>query len=121
MITRILEPIDYHRLTGTEAEAVIARLTDAARVVVVEDEGQIVGCHVLQPIVHAECLWIHPAYRKKTGVGRRLWAAVQREVREHFGARAFATAALSDEVRLLLMHVKAVKLDGDHYMVPVEG
>lgn len=121
MITRILPAAEYGRLVGTEAETVIASLTDTARVVVVEADGEIVGCHVLQPVVHAECLWIHPAHRKTSGVGRRLWRAVQREVLEHYGARAFATAALSDEVRGLLAHVHAVKLDGDHYMVPVEG
>lgn len=121
MTARILPPEEWARLAGTEAELLIPMLTDASRVVVVELDGQIVGCHVLQVILHAECLWVHPAHRGKASVARRLWAAVQREAREHFGVRAFATAAVSDEVRDLLAHVGAVKVAGDHYMVPVKG
>lgn len=121
MTTRILPPTEWPRLVGTEAEAAIASLTDAARVIVVEHDGAIVGCHLLQPVLHAECLWIHPDYRKRASVGRRLWAHVQRTARDHFQVRWFATSAMSDEVRTLLRHVGAVHLDGDHYMVPVGG
>ena len=32
-----------------------------------------------------------------------------------------ATTAISDDIRRLLEHVQATKLDGDHYMVSVEG
>jgi N-acetylglutamate synthase-like GNAT family acetyltransferase len=119
MTTRILPPAEYPRLVGTEAATIWPQLTDAARVVVVEHDGAIVGCHVLQPVLHAECLWIHPDHRGKTSTPRRLWRAVQRVVREDFGAAWFATAACSDDVRGLLAHVGAVKVDGDHYMVPV--
>jgi N-acetylglutamate synthase-like GNAT family acetyltransferase len=119
--TRILPREEWPRLVGTEAETVWPQLTDAARVVVVEHDGAIVGCHLLQPVLHAECLWIHPDYRKRASVARRLWAAVQQAARQHFQARWFATGAASDEVRALLAHVGAVRVDGDHYMVPVGG
>ena len=119
MTTRILPPEEWWRLADTEAADVVQSFSDAARVVVVEVDGVIVGCHVLQPILHAECLWVHPAHRGKAGVARRLWAGVQAEAREHFGVRAFATAAVSDAVERLLDHVGATKLPGSHYMVPV--
>jgi len=32
-----------------------------------------------------------------------------------------ATTVISDDIRRLLEHVQATKLDGDHYMVSVEG
>lgn len=120
MTSRVLPPGEWDQLIGTEAELLIPLLTEDSRVVVVERDGQVVGCHVLQVILHAECLWIHPDHRGKSSVARRLWAAVQQEAREHFGVRAFATAAVSDEVRDLLAHVGAVKVPGDHYMVPVK-
>ncbi len=118
MTTRVLEPHEYSLLAHLEAGVLVAHLTDAARVIVVEDGGQILGCHVLQPILHAEGLWIHPDHRGRVSVARRLWGAVQRQAREHFGVDWFATGAVTDDVCRLLEHVGAVKLP-DHYMVPV--
>lgn len=121
MTTRVLDVDEYDLLIGTEADAILPLLTDDSRVVVVEHQGQVVGCHVLQRCLHAECLWIHPDHRGKASVARRLWAGVQREVREHFGARAFLTAAVSDDVRHLLEHVGATRVEADQYVVPVKG
>lgn len=118
MTSRVLPPAEWPRLAGTEAEGFVAHLTDAARVVVVEHDGAIVGCHVLQPVLHAEGLWIHPEYRKKASVARRLWSTVRQTARETFGVQWVATGAASDDIRGLLEHVGAVKLP-DHYMVPV--
>lgn len=105
-------------MRDTEAAVFVPTLTDAARVVVVEHDHAIVGCHILQPILHAEGLWVHPDHRKRAGVARRLWTSVQQTAREHFGATFFATGAASPEVCRLLEHVGAHRLI-DHYMVPV--
>ncbi len=121
MTARILPPEEWPRLAGTEAETIWPQLTSAARVVVVEQDGQIIGCHLLQPVLHAECLWVHPDHRGRSSVARRLWRAVQQAVRDEFGVTWFATDACSDDVRALLAHVGAVKLESDHYMVPVGG
>ncbi len=121
MTTRILERDEWPRLAGTEAETVWPHFSDQTRVVVVEHEGQIIGCHALVAVLHAECLWIHPEHRKKTSAARRLWSAVKTEARETFGARWLMTGAVSDDVRGLLAHVGAVKVEMDHYMVPLEG
>jgi ribosomal protein S18 acetylase RimI-like enzyme len=120
MTSRILPPEEWSRLAGTEADAVWEQLPASACVVAVEDDGVIVGCHVLVPVLHAECLWIHPEYRKRSSVARRLWSAVQREAIDRFGAFGFQTAAVDDHIRGLLSHVGAVPLPGDHYMVPVK-
>lgn len=120
MIARILDSSEWHRLEGTEADTVWRDIPPAACVVVVEHEGEIVGCHVLVPVLHAECLWIHSDYRKRSSVGRRLWAAVKQEAMNRFGAVGFQTAAVDDEVRGLLDHVGGVPIPGDHYMVPLK-
>ena len=119
MTTRVLPVEEWSRLAGTEAGGL--DIPHAARVVVVEDGGAIVGCHILVPVLHAECLWIHPAHRGRSSVARRLWAAVRREVSNHFQVGAFATAAASDDVRRLLDHVGATRIEADFYMVPVRG
>lgn len=119
MTTRILPPEEWHRLNGTEAEAVWAQF-DPARVtvLVVESEGAIVGTWVLMNVLHAECLWIAPAHRGRTAVARRLWAFMQRTARA-IGVPAVATAALTDDVRRLLDHVGATKVPGDHYAMRI--
>jgi len=121
MTTRVLPPSEYPRLAGTEAETIWPLLTAVGCVVVVEDGDQIVGCHVLQPVLHAECLWIHPDHRKRSSAARRLWQAVQATIRERFKASSFATMACSDDIRALLAHVDAVRVPGEAYVVRVGG
>lgn len=120
MTSRILPPEEWERLDGTEAETIWPMLDRAkTQIVVVEQDGEIVGCHVLLLVLHAECLWVHPAHRGKSSVARRLWAAVQQTARDTFRVRTIATAACSDEVRELLRHVGAVTLPGTHHVIPV--
>ncbi len=118
MTRRILPPEEYVRLVGTGAESLIQKLTDAARVIVVEQDGQIVGCETFQPVLHGEGLWIHPDYRGRSSVARHLWAGIRETVRECFGVGWFATGADSPQICELLEHVGALKLC-EHYMVPV--
>lgn len=115
MTSRILPPDEWPKLTGTEAETVWPLLNPAqAHVLVVEDGSVIVGCWVLMPVLHAECLWIADAHRGKASVARRLWTGMRR-LALSLGVSTVATAAISDDVRGLLDHVGAVKVPGDHY------
>ena len=118
--TSVLPVEELSRLEKTDAGIPWERLGPSAKVVVVAREGEIVGCHALVPVLHAECLWVHPEYRGKTSVPRRLWNAIRSTAREEFGVQSFATAAMTDDIRRLLDHVQATKLDGDHYLVSVE-
>ena len=117
MVTRILPPDEWPRLMGTEAQALWPHL-DAGRstILVVEDEGEIIGTWALMNVLHAECLWIAPAHRGKSSVARRLWTALVKTAKER-SAPTVATSALTDDVKALLAHVGAVKLDGDHYVM----
>lgn len=121
-MTRILPPEEWYRLAGTEAATIwpaLPTLKDQTQIVVVEQDGQILGCHVLTLVLHAECLWIHPDHRGKAGVARRLWSRVLRTAACVFHARTIATAATSDEVRRLLQHVGAIELPGTHHVIPL--
>src|ERR1043165_2520483 len=66
MITRGLPPEELPLLEGTELEKVYPHLNPKeAKVIVVEDGSLIVGCWALLPFLHAECVWVHPDYRKQ--------------------------------------------------------
>jgi ribosomal protein S18 acetylase RimI-like enzyme len=117
MMTRMLPPEEWHRLIGTEVEHVWPHLDSRhAQVIVVEDDGVIVGTWALFHLLHAECLWIAPTHRGKASVARRLWAQLI-GLTQAMGITSVATAAISDDVRALLAHVKATKLEGDHYIM----
>jgi hypothetical protein len=93
---------------------------EKARVVVVECDGEIVGCHILLFILHAECLWIAEHHRGKVSVQRALWSAVQAEATS-VGASAIMTASVDEKVDRLLKHVGAKKVEADHYMIPLKS
>lgn len=115
-LTRVLPPEEYFRLEGTEAETVWPLLTDQAQVLVVEKNDQILGCWILQPVLHAECLWIAPEARRTGAVGRRLWGAMRNAVLG-LGLRGVQTAAVTEDVKALLDKVGATRLPGDHFVM----
>ena len=84
-VTRILPPDEWPRLVGTEAETVWPYLPETAHVLVIERGQEIVGCWVLAPLFHVECLWIAPTCRKTTSVARRLWSDMRRLIRSDEG------------------------------------
>lgn len=121
MRARTLPKAEWARLSHTHAAVPWEQLDpESTSVIVVEtDEGNIVGCHTLTYLLHAEFLWIHPDYRKRPSVARRLWDAVRVTVKR-CGARGFITAAVDDEVRELIAHVGGKQLPGEHYLVEVK-
>ena len=119
---RVLDPCEWPRLAGTEAETVWPLLDpENARVVVVENhEGRIVGTWTVMRLVHVECVWIAPEYRGSFGVAKRLLRGM-RAVASQWGAKAVMTAALTDQVRALITSLGGSKLPGEHFVMPVEG
>ena len=121
MTTRILPVEEWHKLDGTEAAEARASLDpERCAIIVVEEGDQIVGCHILLWVLHAECLWIHPDHRGKSSAARRLWGAVQAAAAS-VGSPSLWTAACDARVRGLLAHVDARELPGHHFVIPVKG
>jgi hypothetical protein len=118
MTTRVLPREEWSRLAGTEAETAWPSFPLGSLPIVVEQDGVIVGCHVLIPYWHVECLWIAPQARGRSTVARRLWTTVRR-VAQQLHIPAVLTAACDDRVRRLLEHAGATKLPGDHYVLPL--
>lgn len=118
MTSRILPPDEWPKLAGTELEAVWPVLNADATVLVVEDEGRIVGCWAILTYVHVEGLWIAPAYRKQASVGRRLWFGMLAAVRR-LGADRVITGAMTQDVRDLITSAGGALLPGDQYVLAI--
>jgi len=121
MRTRILPPEEWPRLAGTEAETVWPHLNpDNARVLVVEDDGEIVATWTLMRVVHAECIWVKPSHRGLVSVARRLLMGL-REIASALGAGKVWTASLSPEVTDLILRFGGEPVPAaEHFILPLE-
>ena len=121
MITRILPPSEWHRLVGTEAESIVPGLQpDDTRVLVVEQNGQIVGTWTLLRFVHVECIWIDPQHRRKAGVAVRLLRGMV-DLARAWGARSVLTASVTPEVTTMIQRLGGLPIPGEHFAIPVGG
>jgi hypothetical protein len=121
METRLLPVKDWDRLKGTEA-ADASRILDPdeTAMIVVEEDDAIVGCWAVTRLVHLEGLWIAPERRDDPTVFRRLLIAAHREV-GRYDPPFVVTAAASDDVRELLTHVDARRVEGEMYVIPMKA
>ena len=118
MIARLLWPEEYPRLVGTELEAVYPHLPAGAQVLVVEDDGRIVGCWAFFQAWHAEGIWIAPEHRGRGSVARRLLSGM-RHVLRRMQARTVVTGATDDRVADLIARIGGSELPGRQFVVPV--
>lgn len=124
---RVLPPEEWKRLKGTEADGLYQIMQkdderDDGDFVVVERDGQIVGCWALLRTVHAECVWISPEQRGNPAVARRLMAAMQTQAREMGAGVVFTGAKLLDtdmQVMLERMGAKNLSEEYCHYRLPI--
>lgn len=120
MNSRILPPEEWPRLAGTEAEAVWPTLDpEHARVVVVEDEGEIVATWTVMRIVHVECLWVKPSHRGVFGVTKRLLRGM-RDAASAWGARNVVTGSASAHVTDLIRRFGGMPMPCESFVLPVE-
>lgn len=122
MKARVLPVAEWDRLVATEFPHVLPYLgPEDARIVVVEDGDEIVGCWGLMPMWHVEGLWVSPAYRHTPSVFRRLFALMRREI-QAVAPRWLMTGAQDDVVaELLTKHAGAVKVPMEQYMIRTQG
>lgn len=121
MTSRMLPPEQWPLLDEAGAETVWKLLDPArAQILVIEDQGQIVGTLTLMNVLHAECLWIKPSHRQGFGVAKRLldgmWAGARAE-----GVKALWSGSLSETMTNILHRIGASEVPGRSYVFPVKG
>lgn len=115
---RVLPVSEWPRLDDTGARDLWRALNpETAEVLVVEDGKRIVGCLAVFPALHADGLWHATGYRQALGhLAVQLRQAVQAR-----GACGVIASILSDPMRRVLGHLRAARLDGEHYALPILG
>jgi len=100
---------EYDRLVGTQLATVVPILPPEGRVLVVEEQGQIVACCAVYPLWHIEGLDVKPATRRS---GLQLLALIRRVTASLPGVVAWAE---NPRVEPLLEKLGAQWLVGKHY------
>lgn len=122
-MTRMLPPDEWPRLreTGCELPQLLQGAARDGAVIVVEQDGAIVGTCLVLTCVHAEGLWIHPDHRLRPSVHRRLLRATTRVVRER-GVDSVCVSATSDAMTGWIEDGwSGVELPGRHFVMPLRG
>lgn len=118
--SRILPPEEWPKLDEVGAETVWKLLDPSrAQILVIEDQGQIVGTLTLMSVLHAECLWVKPSHRSRYGVAKRLldgmFASAQAQ-----GFKALWSGSLSDTMTNILHRIGASEVPGKSFVFPVK-
>ena len=108
-VARILPVAEYDRLVGTQLETVVPILPPEGRVLVVEEQGQILACCAVYPLWHIEGLDVRPQTRRS---GLQLLAFIRRVTASLPGVVAWAE---NPRVEPLLEKLGAQWLVGKHY------
>lgn len=104
MTARVLDYAEWDRLPDYMDPVLTQIRPGQSRMCVVEnDQGEIVARWLLYPALLAEDLWIHPDYRKRVSVGRKLWRLVQSAARE-LGFSEMVSTVMTDDVSALVAH-----------------
>lgn len=122
MTSRVLPFEEWDRLPEHLAPLIAALRPSDCRVLVVEDNGEIVGRWILFPMLHAEAIEIAPSHRKKGSVARRLLQLMYRSAKE-LGFDRVWTASDDAEVTKVLAHpmLNAVPIPALPFVLPVKG
>lgn len=122
LTARVLPRAEWRRLSETDVDlsAWLKLPEDTTRVVVVERDGEIVGCWTALQMMHFEGFWIAPAYRRRGSVLRRLLVHMQ-ELLRGYGITQVLTLATTPEVRALLLTANATPVPGDTFMISIQG
>lgn len=120
MIVRVLPREEWGRLDGTDiAVAIPYHNADDITVIVVENDGQIVGTWAVLRVVQLEGVWIHPDHRKRGRVAAKLLKKTFEVAQDLAPFMAFTGSVSDDVTRLLEKHLDARELKQKTFVVPL--
>ena len=118
MTTRTLPPEEWPRLAGTELERLWPHLhPDRAAIIVVEDEGEIVGCWAGMWVFHAEGVWTK---RTSPAIARHLLRGMA-DLAESVGSQTVVTSASTPSVTRIVEKLGAAVIPGPLYSLSLSG
>ena len=125
MTTRELPRDEWHRLSGTLLDQAWPKLSPASRVLVVENEGQIVACTSCLPAWHLDGTWVHPDFRRNGAVDLALLRGMKKLV-VSLGVNEVVMMACNPEQKKLCAEGGTLLgdvtlLDCDHYAIHLGG
>lgn len=123
MTTRILSFDELWRLAGTDLGRSLPWFPDGTRVIVCEDDEQIVGHLALVPMWHVEGIEVYPEHRGKGVVFRKLLEAMHVEARRLGEQMLFPAAARTDEGEQMaetILRLGAVEMPARWFALPVK-
>jgi hypothetical protein len=120
MMTRILDASEWDRL-GQSGLLTLLPYVDPrdARVVVVEENGEILASLAVLRMAHFEGLWIEPSHRGNAGVGRALIRAAF-HVAHEWGDWAIGCAA-TGTMQDVMVRLGGAKIPVDTYALHLGG
>lgn len=119
MIARILPPEEWNAVRGKGFDGMLPLIEpENARVVVVEEDGEVVAHLGVLRVTHLESLWVHPRYRGNAGLGRRLLRKAMEAVRPWATSWVMAQVADND-VCELVRRLGGVRIAADSYAMTV--
>ena len=117
MIARVLDPSEWGKLEVTGNEPMHAYVPEEKMsVVVVEDEGAIVGTITIMQVTHLESAWISPSYRGNAGVVSKLLKATFEESRKVSGGWVMCQST-SDSWSDILKRLGGVKIPVETFII----
>lgn len=121
MTVRVLPPDEWNRLVGTELESVWPILNrETTSVMVVEHEGEIVGCWAMFPVTHVEGITIKEGYRSSPVVAMKLLRMMRSLCRDQ-GIKTVVTGSLSNAVSRYIERLGGVEVPGKQFAISLES
>ena len=117
--TRALPPDEWFKLEGTLlGQAWPSFDPEADIVLVVEEDGVIVGCTSFLPRWHMEGTWIYPGHRNTVKVGRPLLSAMY-AMAQQLKAKELIMVSVDPDVSAMCQRLgsSSMLMHGDHYSI----
>jgi len=116
---RILKKKDYWKLPEEVGpREVFTSLPKDSKVIVVEEDDEIIGSWSLIPYYHLEMMWVNSEFRSKGSVARRLLKFMYK-LTHSLGLNAVITSSIDEGMTKMINKLGGTELPGKHFVLGV--